>query len=196
METFTLADHQELSDQSNLSREEAFQTRLVQIDRPLRTGVRDPLQHSLRKAFRRIWYHMLSGPAISSSPRPSPPSESASQTESRIERGAAKSAERPQRRRWRTRQKTAWFADITSRFLYGLLSCTLLIAPMAVLRSQQSSGSAPLITVSVSVALFSLLVALGSRASPQETMAASAAYAAVLVVFVATNYVGGNACQP
>lgn len=58
---------------------------------------------------------------------------------------------------------------------------------MAIL-GRQSDYSAQLIITSVCVILFSLIVALVSRASLQETMAASAAYAAVLVVFISTNH--------
>lgn len=35
---------------------EKFKTRMLQIDLPLRYGFRDPIQHFLRKGFRRLWY--------------------------------------------------------------------------------------------------------------------------------------------
>jgi hypothetical protein len=57
---------------------------------------------------------------------------------------------------------------------------------MAILLNEQVHRSTQLVVVSLFVILLSFLVALASRASPQETIAASAAYAAVLVVFIST----------
>lgn len=195
METFALADHPELAEQSNLTREETFRTRLIQVDRPVRNSVRDPVQHWLRKAFRRIWYHTLT-------PNPPKPLENApgtlssqstiAPTENSLERGSGNGNLVTGRRSWRSHQNTARLADAMSRFLFGLLTGALLVAPMAVLLGQENDRTAQLITVSISIVVFSLLVALASRASPQETMAASAAYAAVLVVFVSTSNVGRN----
>jgi hypothetical protein len=198
METFALADHPELAEQSNLTREETFRTRLIQVDRPVRSSVRDPIQHWLRKAFRRFWYHTLAPKPL----KPLAPEDNVSRTfssqstivptESGLEGGTGSSTLATRRRSWRSHQNTARLADTVSRFLFGLLTGALLVAPMAVLLGQENDRTAQLITVSISIVVFSLLVALASRASPQETMAASAAYAAVLVVFVSTSNVGRN----
>jgi len=194
METFALADHQELAEQSNLTREETFRTRLIQVDRPVRNSVRDPIQHWLRKAFRRIWFHSLtSKPKASENVARSFSTQSTiAPTDSGLESGDRGGTSLVGRKSWRSHQNTARLADTVSRFLFGLLTGALLLAPMAVLLGQEDDRTAQLITVSVSIVVFSLLVALASRASPQETMAASAAYAAVLVVFVSTSNVGRN----
>jgi uncharacterized membrane protein len=50
------------------------------------------------------------------------------------------------------------------------------------------SRNTSLVTTTISVLLFAIVVAYFARkASPQEVLAATAAYAAVLVVFVGTN---------
>ena len=53
------------------------------------------------------------------------------------------------------------------------------MTPLAIL-SHQSSSEAYLVTISVFSVLFSLLVSFLTRATNEETMVASAAYAAVL----------------
>jgi len=192
METFSLADHRDLATTSSLSREETFRTRLVQIDRPTRHSVRDPLQHWLRKLFRRLWYYSTSDTTDDSVRATSvlPVSNASSNNGNHDNRSDGRDVCKPDamlRSRWRrSYQNTAWFADTISRFLFGLLAGGLLITPMVVL-GQESRRSAQLAIVSIFIAVFSFIVALVSRASPQETMAASAAYAAVLVVFISTN---------
>ena len=194
METFALADHQELAEQSNLTREETFRTRLIQVDRPVRNSIRDPIQHWLRKAFRSIWYYTLtSKPTVSNTSQSLSTASTIAPEDNNLEDG------RPGigtlavgRRTWRSHQNTARLADAVSRFLFGLLTGVCLITPMVVLLGQEKNRPSQLTTVSISIVVFSLLVALASRASPQEMMGASAAYAAVLVVFVSTSN-GGSA---
>jgi hypothetical protein len=192
METFALADHQELAEQSNLTREETFRTRLIQVDRPVRNNVRDPIQHWLRKAFRSIWFHTLTPkPKVSNvSQGLSTASTIVPAADNSLENGPGMGTFAAQRRTWGSHQNTARLADAVSRFLFGLLTGICLITPMAVLLGQENDRPAQLTTVSISIVVFSLLVALASRASPQEMMGASAAYAAVLVVFVSTSNVG------
>lgn len=62
-----------------------------------------------------------------------------------------------------------------------------LTVPMVFLLKQASDRSEQLKTIVVCVFFFSLFVALSSQARPQEMLAASAAYAAVLVVFISAN---------
>lgn len=184
METFCLADHQRLSNRSNLSREETFRTRLLQIDRPLRSAIRDPLQHSLRKIFRWLWFNFPRRPVHT--PTSSENSKNAAPAGTKdIDVEGDQSCPCPPLRRCSS-FNTAWLADTTSRFIFGLLTGALLIGPMAILLNEQVHRSTQLVVVSLFVILLSFLVALASRASPQETIAASAAYAAVLVVFIST----------
>jgi len=60
------------------------------------------------------------------------------------------------------------------------------VVPIAIL-SIQSSHEAQLITAWMSIVIFALLVSLVSKATNEETKAASAAYAAVLVVFLSNS---------
>jgi hypothetical protein len=175
METNCLSDHKELCARSGLSREETFRTRLVQVDRPVRTGVRDPVQHLLRKLIRRIWFF-------------------ASKYESETTSLPTNNAANVGSGRWRTTyHTTAWLAEVMSRFSFGLLACAFLTVPMVFLLRQASDRSKQLMTVVICVIIFCLFVALSSQARPQEMMAASAAYAAVLVVFISANdNSGGN----
>jgi VIT1/CCC1 family predicted Fe2+/Mn2+ transporter len=158
----------------------------------VRSSVRDPIQHWLRKAFRRIWFYTLTSKPNTSDnvSRTFSTSSTIAPTESSLEGGCGHGTPLIGRKSWRSHQNTARLADAVSRFLFGIFTGALLLAPMAVLLGQEDDRTAQLITVSISIVVFSLLVALASRASPQETMAASAAYAAVLVVFVSTSNVG------
>lgn len=61
-----------------------------------------------------------------------------------------------------------------------------LILPMVIMRIRQSLLKS-LITVCVAVVLFAATISLVLRANNTETVMATAAYAAVLVVFVGTS---------
>lgn len=61
-----------------------------------------------------------------------------------------------------------------------------LVVPMLIMLLHASRNTS-LITTSVSVLLFATFLAFGVSASPQETLVATATYAAVLVVFVGTS---------
>jgi hypothetical protein len=97
-------------------------------------------------------------------------------------------------RKGETVPTVAWLADTVSRFLIGLVASAFLTVPMVFLMRQAFSRSNKVATVVVCVLVFSLFVALASRAGPQGMMAASAAYAAVSVFFfVSTSEKGGDA---
>lgn len=170
METFALADHDGQSNlRSDLNPYETFKTRLIRVDLPPRRDSRDLLRHSLRKLLRNVWFYFLSGRASRGEQHRS--FSSASDLESRLQK---------------SHQNTALIADSLTRVLVALLASAFLIVPL-ILLSLQSSKSAHLITVSVFIIIFALLVSLLSKASNSETMAAAAAYAAVLVVFVSNS---------
>ncbi len=84
----------------------------------------------------------------------------------------------------RTYQNTTRLAEMITRFVVAMLAGAFLVVPLIVL-SHQSSSETHLVTVSLCIVIFSLLVSLASKASNEQTMAASAGYAAVLVVFIA-----------
>lgn len=76
------------------------------------------------------------------------------------------------------RLKLAW-----RRFLFAIVGGLAMIGPVLII----VVGSAPVKTlavVSVSISLFALGVALFSNAEPEHLLAATAAYSAVLMVFV------------
>ena len=78
------------------------------------------------------------------------------------------------------------FVDKFARFIIVLTGGLSLVVPMLIMRLQQNSNKS-LITTSVAVVLFSGVVSIVFRASNAETLSITAAYAAVLVVFVGTS---------
>lgn len=78
------------------------------------------------------------------------------------------------------------FVDKLARFIVAITGGLSLVVPMLIMRLGESLTKS-LITVSVAVVLFAGLTSLMFRASNVETLAATATYAAVLVVFVGTS---------
>lgn len=84
------------------------------------------------------------------------------------------------------------FVDRLARFLVAVAGGAFLIVPMLIMTLGGPSLNTSLITVSVAVLVFALVIAFAVRASNAETMVATATYAAVLVVFVGTSSGGGS----
>ena len=171
METFALADNswQASLRSDNQNPYEMYKTRLVRVDTVSRSRSGDLLRRSLRKYLRAFWFfirfqgqhaHQKHGSYLS-----------ATELESNLKRSY---------------QNTSRIADMFTRFLIALIAGTFLVTPLAIL-SHQSTTKAYLVTISVFIILFSLLVSLLTRATNEETMVASAAYAAVLSVFFSNN---------
>ena len=85
-----------------------------------------------------------------------------------------------------TPEDTSPFVDTLARFIVAITGGLSLVIPMLVMRLGETLPKS-LTTVSVAVILFSALTSLMFKASNVETLAATAAYAAVLVVFVGTS---------
>lgn len=83
------------------------------------------------------------------------------------------------------------FVDRLARFLIALTGGGFLIGPMIIMALGPSMAKS-LITVSVALVLFSLVLSFGIRVSNIETLVATATYAAVLVVFVGTSSADGG----
>lgn len=83
------------------------------------------------------------------------------------------------------RQRILAIEDNINRFVIALLGGLAVVVPILIV-SFNSSKTKSLVTVSLSVVLISLLIAVFSKASHLEMITATAAYAAVLVVFVGT----------
>ena len=147
---------------------ETYKTRLVRVDQAYRTGSRDVIRHALRKCLRALWFFVCRG-GIGGEVQE--PYASAATLESHLKKSY---------------QNTARLAEIITRFLVALLAGAFLVIPLVVL-SYQSSNQTHLITVSICIVIFSLLVSLVSKASNEQTMVASAGYAAVLVVFLSNS---------
>ena len=176
METFSLADNFEKSAPRNdLHAFEKFKTRMLRADLPLRKSSRDPIQHYLRKGFRRLWYylsvHKLRTGDEEQSRRGPLPTVIAS---------------------WdRTYQNTARVAEIITRFTIAMVAGASLVVPLALLSLQQSQVNRLLI-VAICITIFCFMIALLSKASNYESMAATAAYAAVLTVFLSNGLPSGS----
>lgn len=73
--------------------------------------------------------------------------------------------------------------EVLSRQLIGLLGGVCLVGPMIIMNFQ-SSTHARLFIVSVCVFTFALFTGITTKASNQEVLASTAAYSAVLVVYI------------
>ena len=171
METFALADNswQASLRSGNHNPYEMYKTRLVRVDTMGRSRSGDLLRRSLRKHLRAFWFFIRFR------------GQHAHQTQS-----SYCSAAELESNLKRSFQNTSRLADVITRFLVALIAGTFLVIPLVVL-SHQSSNQAHLVTISIFIILFSFLMSLLTRATNEETMAASAAYAAVLSVFFSNN---------
>ncbi|KAJ5478894.1 hypothetical protein N7530_004403 [Penicillium desertorum] len=78
------------------------------------------------------------------------------------------------------------FVDRLTRFLVAMTGGIFLVVPMIIMTLHQSKTKS-LITVSICIILFALIMALGVRVSNVETLVSTATYAAVLMVFLGVN---------
>ena len=169
METQSLADSSwESRLRTDFNPLETYKTRLVRVDQAFRSGSRDIIRHTLRKCLRALWFSIRRNQLGREGREPY---ASSSTLESNLKKSY---------------QNTAHLAEIITRFLVALLAAIFLVVPLVVL-SLQSSNEARLTTISICIVIFALLVSLLSKASNEQTMVASAGYAAVLAVFLSTN---------
>ncbi|PQE31408.1 VIT family domain-containing protein [Rutstroemia sp. NJR-2017a WRK4] len=78
------------------------------------------------------------------------------------------------------------FVDRLVRFIVASVGGIFLVVPMIIM-SLGPSQTKSLVTVSVSVTIFALMLSFGIRISNAEALVSTATYAAVLVVFVGTS---------
>ena len=142
-----------------------YKTRLVRFDLASSRGARDPLRRSLRRYLRAFWFFVRFG-------RGKFPQQA--HLDSDIDLGS-----HLKRSYW----YTARLVDGITRFLVALLAGALLIIPLLIM-SKQSSDEVHLVTMSLCVILLSFTMSLQSKTSNEQTVAATAGYAAVLVVFL------------
>ena len=86
----------------------------------------------------------------------------------------------------KTPEDVSPFVDTLARFIVAITGGLSLVVPMLIMRLGETLPKS-LTTVPVAVILFSALTSLMFKASNVETLGATAAYAAVLVVFVGTS---------
>lgn len=163
METFSLLDDEKQSSlRDDLSLYEMHKTRLLRVDLGTRART-DPFQRWLHKYLRAFRYWRLSRKSQNNN----------------IE-GLDSFAEG--HRQW-SYQNTILIAEIIGRVVTAALTAVFLVAPLAIL-SHESSKDIQLVVVAVWILVLSFLVSLFLKVSSFEMMAVSAAYAAVLSVFV------------
>lgn len=180
METYSSADNPaQPCLRSDIDFYERYKTRLLRADLPRCNGSRDVLQHYFRKGLRMLWFFMCSG-GINNNAQSSVLPNSKVDIESTSDR--------------RSSQNTAQLADFLSRIVVAVLAGMFLVTPLNLLSRQTDNGT-QLALVSIFIVIFAFLLSLVSKASHQETMAASAAYAAVLVVFIANSPTLSNSVQ-
>ncbi|KAG9228157.1 hypothetical protein BJ875DRAFT_478202 [Amylocarpus encephaloides] len=161
METFSLLDDEKQSNlRTDLSLYEIYNTRLVRVDLGARSK-QDPFQRRLHKVLRSFRYWKLA-------------QRSQSNREGLGSFGA--------RHKW-SYQNTVLLAEIVGRVIVAAVTGIFLVVPLAIL-SHQSSKATQLGTVAVFIVTLSILVSVMLKASNLEMMVVSAAYAAVLSVFV------------
>ncbi|KAH6648135.1 hypothetical protein BKA67DRAFT_524118 [Truncatella angustata] len=165
METVSLLDDEKLSNtRTDLTLREIYETRLVRADLDARTRT-DPFQRWLHKRLRAFRYWRLSQKYTIAEPFMSSSSRSHSQS---------------------SHQNTVLIVNVIGRILTSMVTGLFLVVPLTILSAGSVRGS-QLAVISVCIVVFSALVAAVLRVSNYEMIVVSAAYAAMLSVFVSNN---------
>jgi hypothetical protein len=77
------------------------------------------------------------------------------------------------------------WVDTLGRLIIAVLGGAALLVPIIIM-TDRIKQKWRLVTVGVAVAIFGLVLSIGTRATNQEILGASAAYAAVMVVYIGT----------
>lgn len=109
-----------------------------------------------------------------------------------LERGIWSDHQERKEQRNRRRYADSKVVDSLSRYIVAFLGGAALLIPMLVM-TFRTSQTDKLITVCISVVVFGLLFAMGTKGSNQEVLGASAAYSAVMVVYIGYATQGSNA---
>jgi hypothetical protein len=167
-ETFSLLDDEkQCSERDDLHLFEKYRTRLLRVD--LGTScVEDPFQRLIHKGLRALRYWSLSSKFKNADEETGPPKQDDSTSQ-----------------KW-SYQNTIFLAEVISRFLVALVAGIFMVLPLVMIFHQESRKT-HLITISIFIAIFSLLVSVSMKVSNQATMGVAAAYAAILSVFVSNS---------
>ncbi|KAI1848232.1 hypothetical protein JX265_011721 [Neoarthrinium moseri] len=162
METVSLLDDEKTSSmRTDLTLHEMYKTRLIRADLGTRSRT-DPFQRWIHQQLRDFRYWRASKKQNSPGSFMSLPKDHWSQ------------------------QNTVLVANIAGRFITAIVAGVSLVVPLAIL-SASSSKVTQLAVVSACIVIFSLLVAAMLKVSNYEMMVVTAAYAAILSVFVSNN---------
>lgn len=161
MDTFALLDDEkQCSLRTDVSLYEMYKTRLLRVDQTPRTR-QDPLQRSIHQLLR--WFRYL---------RLSKSSQSNVEGTNPIKIHQASSS-----------QNATLTSEIISRVIVGVVTAIFLIAPLIAL-SYETRKSIQIVIISTCIVVFACLVSVLLRASNLEMMVVTAAYAAIISVFV------------
>lgn len=162
METFSLLDDERQSQmRTDLHLQEIYNTRLVRVDLGPRS-TQDPIQRGIHKLLRALRYRIVAARARTDE-----------EGINKVKRGSSY-------------QNSILIAEIVSRFVVALVAGAFMVMPLLMI-SYQDSQNTRLITISVWIVVFALIISLTLRTAGLTTMATAAAYAAVLAGFVSTS---------
>lgn len=163
METFSLLDDEKQSSmRTDLTLPELYKSRLLRIDLGPRSRT-DPFQDWIHKGIRYFRYWRLSKKSQG---------DSVESFRSFVKTGV---------HRWSNQDSVFW-ATVLGRFTTALTTGVFLVVPLTVL--SPSSSTIQLAVVAACTVSFSLLIATTLKISNFEIIALSAAYAAVISVFL------------
>lgn len=164
METVSLLDDEKTSSmRRDRTLREIYETRLVRADLGTRSRI-DPLQRWLHKKLRAFHYWRMSKKHDDAETFMSPPSS----------------------RSQLSYQNTVLTANVIGRIITFIPTALFLVAPLTLLSAGSVEGL-QLAVISVCIVVCSALVAVMLKESNYEIMVVSAAYAAMLSVFVSNS---------
>lgn len=160
MQTLALSDDAWHSDfRSDLNKCEQSKTRLVRTDLPS-VKIRSPLENGLNHMLRRVWQAWTS-------------------------RRAAPSDEDAEQQATLTPRNITGATKFITCFLVAVFAAAVLVVPLLVLSDRSSASK--LLKIGMFIGIFCFAVSFCSGSSALATMGVTAAYAAVLVVFISNN---------
>ncbi|KAG4429441.1 hypothetical protein IFR05_015072 [Cadophora sp. M221] len=164
METFSLIDDQhQLHLKTDLNLREIFKTRLVIVDSSQKP--QDPLHQKIHECLQNFRYWRLSRQEVYDVEKADSPPR------------------KPESRHRSTHQDSNCLAEWSARFVVALVASLLLVVPLVIL-TFQSNKKLQLVTVLISILVFSLVLSTSMKTANFQTVTAVAAYAAVVSVFV------------
>lgn len=166
MDTFSLLDDErQFIQRTDLTLEEKYETRLLRVDRGPRTR-QDPLQRWFHQRLRSFRYWRLS---------------------KKLRGDQEGHGARIGKGEW-SYQNTDLISSFLGRLVMAIITIVFLIVPLWLLSTEPRKG-AQIVIISVSVLIFSGVVTSMLRASNLEMIIVTAAYAAILSVFVSNTSV-------